>query len=57
MDSKRVQFLEEEIGAAIAEVLGRSDVDDMPNEQIMHLMAKAAVRNVSTTVRQLFDVY
>jgi hypothetical protein len=43
MDRKRVQFLEEEIGAAIAEVLGRSDVDDMPNEQIMHLMAKAAV--------------
>jgi hypothetical protein len=43
MDRKRVQFLEKEIGAAITEVLGRSDGDDTPNEQIMHLMAKAAV--------------
>lgn len=46
MDQKTVNKLEEEVEAAIAEVILKTDLKRLPllpNRRTMHLMAKAAV--------------
>jgi hypothetical protein len=50
MDREQVEVLEDEIGEAIAEVLGEQADRHQREERVIHLMAKAAV-----TVLEAFE--
>ena len=53
MDQKVVRTLEKEIEEAVAEVIARLGLRDLPllpSQQAMHLMAKAAVTVYETAV-------